>query len=418
MPRIETRFACAIAFGSLMLGFSPLAAAEDAEKASATLPLEEILKLYRDRDEASREEKPEPPLAASLQQVQLTGRVLNEGIDFKAHFEVIVLGQDQWVSVPLLAHDERIHVSKLPKVSGGAFAVSDGQLVFLMSKPGRYAFDISFYRAATQNGKTRNVSVTHGGAALATCRLEIDAGLFQLKKGSRTVEARDGVLVLPSGDAFEIAWQAREGAAEVQTVDRTLVPAMESVASRVHASIVSTLEGRRINRLLYELRFSGRKTIEIELPEGHLLERAFLNGVAVPLKANGRHLTLDVAPARAGEIGGSLEIVVSHAGGIFNLAGALRFELPRVSWPTHELYLSLHLPRVFDYEWAGGSLEPASGNPRVKFSYEVPLPGKPLHFRQVLISRTAPDLDLDYEVDLDGHTFHAGRPRPEPPPET
>jgi hypothetical protein len=87
----------------------------------------------------------------------------------------------------------------------------------------------------------------------------------------------------------------------------------------------------------------------------------------------------------------------------------MHFDLPAASWPTHELFFSVHLPRVFDYAWTGGSLEPAPSAPNAAYSYRVPLPGKTLHFRQVLIDVSAPDLDLDYEVDLEGHYFEDGR---------
>jgi len=399
----------AVAFACLPLSTASGAekAASDAGKASATLPLEEILELYRERDAAERPQEPEPPLAAALQTLELAGRLLADGIDFTAHFEVAVLADERWVSVPLLAYDESSHVSSLPPVAGGTFAVSEGQLVFLTRKSGRYSFDLSFYRAATKRERERRVALTHGGAALATCRLEIDTGLFDLRTQG-VIETREGALVFPRGDSFEIAWEVREEA-EREAVETGAAPEIESVIPRAHASTVSTLEGRRITRVLYELRFAGRKPISIDLPAGHTLERAFLNGVATVLEPRDGRVELEVAPARAGEAGGTLELVLAQAGGVFHLAGDLHFDLPAVSWPTHELFLTAHLPRVFDYEWAGGSLEPQSDAPRAEYSYRVPQPGKALHFHQFLIDAIAPDLDLDYEVNLDGHYFREGR---------
>jgi hypothetical protein len=87
----------------------------------------------------------------------------------------------------------------------------------------------------------------------------------------------------------------------------------------------------------------------------------------------------------------------------------MHFDLPAVSWPTHELFFTVNLPGVFDYTWAGGSLAPSDEAPKARYSYRVPLPGEPLHFHQYLIDQSAPDLDLDYEVDLDGSYFHEGR---------
>lgn len=380
---------------------------EEKPAASATLPLEEILALYRARDAAEQEEEAPPPLAAALQKVELEGRLLADGIDFSAQFEVLVLEEDTWVSIPLLAYDAESHVSQLPTVADGAFAVSDGQLVFLTRKAGRYRFELSLFRSARAEGRARSLSLAHGSAALASCRLEIDAGLFRLTT-QRVVEGRDGVHVLPQGDTFEIAWEVREEAVAARA-EPSEAPALESVVPRLHVSTVSTLEGRRLTRLLYELRFAGRKPIEIELPEGHTLQHVFLNGVATAAEPEAGRLRLEVSPARAGDERGTLELVLAQPGGVFHLAGALHFDLPRVSWPTHELFLTLHLPPVFDYRWAGGSLEPRSGAPAASYSYRIPEPGRELHFHQMLIGASAPDLDIDYEVNLQGNYFRDTR---------
>jgi len=383
------------------------AATAEAEAASATLPLDEILKLYRERDEAARDQPAAPPVPASLQKVELTGRLLNDGIDFQGRFEVSVLSQDEWVAVPLLALDADSHLSKLPTVKAGSFAVQNGKLVFLTEKRGRYTFDLSLFRAAKAEGRARVLRLAHGGAALATCKLEIDGGLFQLRAPQAT-ETPGGVQIFAQGDAFEIEWEVLE---ELEPSRDEVAPpvAIESVVPRVHASTVSTLEGRRITRVLYDLRFAGRKPVSIQLPAGQKLERAFLNGVAIPAEPEGRSLSLTLAPARAGDEGGSLELVLSHATGVFHLAGDLHFELPRISWPTHELFFTLHLPTVFDYDWTGGSLEPSSKTPRAPYRYQVPQPGRALHFHQYLISESAPDLALSYTVNLDGHYFTDSR---------
>jgi hypothetical protein len=386
---------------------APLRAADEAspepERSSATLPLDEILQLYRERDEATRKEGPPPLVAASLQKVALSGRLLDDGIDFEGHFEISVLTDDEWVQVPLFAHDAGTHLTRLPDVKGGAFAVRDGELVFLTRKRGRYAFDLSLFRTAGKQDRMRRLSIGHGEAALATCRLDIDGGLFRLRT-ERSVETRDGVRVLAGDDGFEIEWEVI-GEIESGVGEAVSAPAIESVVSRVHASTVSTLKGRRITRILYELRFAGRKSIAIGIPKGQVVERAFQNGVAIEAVPAGGALALELTPARAGEEGGTLELVLADAGNGFHLAGDLRFELPTASWPVHELFYTLHLPRVFDYRWTGGSLEPAESSPAAGFSYRVPLPGRSLHLHQVLIADSSPDVTLDYAVNLDGHYF-------------
>ena len=73
--------------------------------------------------------------------------------------------------------------------------------------------------------------------------------------------------------------------------------------------------------------------------------------------------------------------------------------------PIHEIALDLHLPPVFDYAWVDGSLSPAESGGAVDWSYDLPEPGKRLSFRQLLVTRSAPRLTLDYDVDLAGAYF-------------
>jgi hypothetical protein len=252
-------------------------------------------------------------------------------------------------------------------------------------------------------GASATFEIRLRGRGLATCRLDIDGGLFRLRT-DRIVETREGVRVLAGDDGFGIEWEV-VGEIERGAGEAASAPAIESVVSRVHASTVSTLEGRRITRVLYDLRFAGRRSIAIGIPEGQRVERAFLNGVAIETPVAHGELALELTPARAGEEGGTLELVLAEPGNEFHLTGDLRFELPTASWPVHELFYTLHLPRVFDYRWTGGSLEPAKSSPPASFSYRVPLPGRPLHLHQVLIADSAADVTLDYAVNLDGHYF-------------
>ena len=63
-----------------------------------TLPLEEVLRLHRETEEAKR--KPEelpPPMPATIHRIDLAGRLLDNGIDLTAHFELVVLEGGVWV---------------------------------------------------------------------------------------------------------------------------------------------------------------------------------------------------------------------------------------------------------------------------------------------------------------------------------
>jgi len=184
------------------------------------------------------------------------------------------------------------------------------------------------------------------------------------------------------------------------------------VISAAHASVVTTLEGKAIVRLRYELRFEGTRPIVFQVPEGYAAERVYLNGVAQQVKRNDAGVVVDAAPGRAGDRTGVVELVLEADRGGFNLSGDLFFELPRASWPTNELYVWLDLPEVFNYTWTGGSLSRLEGEaPDVDFTYQIPTPGKRLEFHQFLISKSSPTLRVGYAIDLTGSYFGAAEPQ-------
>jgi hypothetical protein len=77
---------------------------------------------------------------------------------------------------------------------------------------------------------------------------------------------------------------------------------------------------------------------------------------------------------------------------------------------VHELFVDLYLPSVFAYTWRGGSLSPVEAGPAApEFSYRIPVPGQQLSFHQYLLTRAAPDVQLDYAVALEGQYFHVQR---------
>jgi hypothetical protein len=100
-----------------------------------------------------------------------------------------------------------------------------------------------------------------------------------------------------------------------------------------------------------------------------------------------------------------VEVVLSRSWGVFHLSGRLRLELPRASWPIGEIAARARLPVVFDYRRAGGSMEQVEETSDRPQDPEAAVPGRLLHFRQHLVAASAPTVDLDYSVDLDGRYF-------------
>ena len=379
-------------------------AGEPIETGEATLPLEEVLRLHRESEEARR--KPEevpPPMPAAIHRIELTGRLLDGGIDLTARFELVVLEGDDWVSVPLLEHDAATHLSSLPRVKNGYFAVQDGYLQFITRHKDLYSFEVSLLKQAQRSERRRSLRLAFEQAALATCRVTFDEGLFRLRNAD-FLERAEGVVLFAQENAFLIEWERLTRATDTKK-QIAPPPAIESIVTRAHASAVSTLEGRRVVRVRYDLRFAGTESIEIEVPRGLTLERAYLNGISTPVEMRGVTLPIEVAPVREGDQSAVLELVLVSDHGSYFLSGSLELTLPRVAWPIHELFLSLHLPQVFNYVWSGGSLSPVDAAPAVSYTYDVPLPGKSLAFHQHLISASAPNVTLGYAVDLEGHYY-------------
>jgi hypothetical protein len=378
-----------------------LAAEEAVRGASATLPLDEVLELHRKLEAAEQPAEPAPPIAASVARAALAGRLLDDAIELEASFVVDVLESERWVSVTLLRKRSSTHIAELPTVQGANLVVRDGLLQLVTRKSGRYRFNVTLLERATREGSSRRASIQPGDPSLASLELSFDTDLFRLESEG-AFAGRDGVTILPEAGQLAVAW-SRLGAPPESEAGPA--PSAAPVITTAHASSVSTLEGQRITRVLYELRFSGNPRIALQIPDGQTVTRMYRNGVPIAGTSSGSALELDVKPARAGDERGTLELVLTSTEPSFNLSGSLDFELPRAGWPTNELYLDVHLPQVFDYSWRAGSLAEVESSPASRFSHQLPLPGKALRFHQYLVGAAAPGVTLDYTVNLDGHYF-------------
>jgi hypothetical protein len=65
----------------------------------------------------------------------------------------------------------------------------------------------------------------------------------------------------------------------------------------------------------------------------------------------------------------------------------------------NDLFVTLHLPWVFEYRWAGGSLAAVEEAPSVDYAWEIPTPGKKVALHQQLVSSFA-SVQVAYTVDL------------------
>ena len=233
---------------------------------SATLPLRELLDLYR-QQERSKQQAP-PPVDAIVQRLEIDARVLDKALTARISISVEVLADKRWVAVPLLELGKHTVLDDLPSVNGAALVVVDGQLQLVANHKGRFEFVVGVSSSAALDGVRRLASIAFAGATLARCRLGFDQSIFKLTSEVRDTHA-DFVTLHTHNNRCVVQWQQRDEYLAPSDL-AVSAPEAEPVIPTAHASIVSTLEGEHILRVAYALRFTGRKPIEFELPPGHV----------------------------------------------------------------------------------------------------------------------------------------------------
>ena len=381
---------------ALALAGSSYATNDDDETGQATLPLEELLKLHADATAAGEDDVVVPPMDYSVHAIDIGARIVGNAVEGMARVRLTVFSND-WVSVPLFPRQPGWQVTSLPAVSGGSVTSDDGDIRFLANKRGTYDFQIGFLKRARRAGSAWQLDIRTDEAVIQRLRLAHDRGLFRLDERAGRRDG-DSVEFFASDGRFTLNWRAlRTQPTEAPADDARVVvdPVVESGA----VTVVVTLDGQRISRYLYELRFQGAETIEVTVPEGQTLNKVFLNGVSQTFELEDGVSRIEVRPSRPGDQKAVLELVSIEQNEPLALAGRLRFFLPTLSWGVNELYASLHLPNVFNYTWVGGSLAPGDARVGTRYTFDVPTPGKLVSLHQQLVLGSA-DVQVDYAVDL------------------
>ncbi|HEY8207775.1 MAG TPA: hypothetical protein VIG99_09865 [Myxococcaceae bacterium] len=382
---------------------SPEAPPAGPPSGTVTVPLEQLLPLLGEKSPAAKPAAP-PPVDAVVTRAELKGRLTTDAVHLDAHFEVRVLAAGRWTRVPLMGVSPETVLTSDPRGDGAVVAIHGGELLLLANEPGAYPVDATLTARASTAGTRRTISfkVASGGPP-APLQLEVDPA-FTLVEPSAAGEP--SVAVYPRGGEWSLAWTVTAPRTAAKVAQR---PALEPKILRARAVWVSTLEGKLGLRVLYALRLNRAEKISVEPPAGYRLERAAVNGRAVPLPEAGHALEVEVAPPNAGDTEAKLELALTQDLGVFHLSGNLRLGLPRASWPIADASGEAYLPAVFNYRRQGGSLEQVLEGPDGDWdtTFGTPfasdgeaLPGKVLRFRQYLVASSSPDVDLGYSVDI------------------
>jgi hypothetical protein len=357
---------------------------------NATVPLQELLRLYRVEQSSTDVSRPAPPVRATVQKCEMVGRLLQSALEVTAQMEVVVLAENEWVQVPLLEKDIRTSFVRLPALESATLSVVAGQLVLVTEKPGRYQFEIVF-RKSTASAGTRSVDLRVSESAQSSLKLHFDESLFRVAQAPDG----DGATLYPEQGRFTVNWTAVQQA-QIQKRQR---PPVESKVTQAVGEVISAMSGKTVTRIVYTLRLEGIRPFDLTLPLGEGLERVYLNGAPLAVATKGQSLHVEVTPARSGDDSAALEVVTSHQQAGYALSGTIDYQFPVTAWPCDELFVTLHLPLAFNYQWVGGSLSPGESTPEQTFSYELPTPGKTVALHQQLVDGL-PSARVKYSVDL------------------
>ncbi len=387
---------------AVLLAAVPALAESGGGPATATMPLYELLRL-RESAEPQKAAAPKPPIAASIDEVAISGRLLAEAFQGTAQVKVSVLGEG-WVRVPLLRLDAQTHLQSAAAGEGSVVAAEGDLLTLITSGPGQRTVELSLTKDAVREGARRTLELPVERSAVAVLRARFDPDLVRLPALATT--SGDELLAYPERGSFRLSWELRAVSPQPVAQAQSTRPPVEPVITAAHASVICTLDGLELTRLLYELRLQGPQVLELTIPKGVQVRKAYLNGSAVAFDVKGASLRFPVAPRSAGEDTARLELGLAGERREFHLSGTLALALPSAGWRINQLLVTVHLPHVFNYVWSGGSVAPAEVAPEPEFQQAMPTPGKVLGFRQELIT-AAPDLRLEYAVDLDKRYFRA-----------
>jgi hypothetical protein len=255
---------------------------------------------------------------------------------------------------------------------------------------------------ASKRGIGREIALTPAEAAIQRLELKYDEGLFEVTS-ARARRAGDSLIVFPEEGQLRLAWKALRVPASPQEEKRNRPP-IEPVVASGYASVVVTLDGQRITRSRYDLRFQGQEPLTISVPPGQQLTKLYLNGISRPIEAKNGKVEVIVTPPRPGDQSAVVEVVLKEANPSMALSGELSFQLPELSWNVNEMTCTLFLPTVFNYHWVGGSLSPGEPDETPSYTFDIPTPGKTISVKQQLVNGSA-DTVVEYTVDLAENYF-------------
>ncbi|MBN1962625.1 MAG: hypothetical protein JW841_16960 [Deltaproteobacteria bacterium] len=368
---------------------------------TATLALEELLRLHKEVDKKNVASI-KPPINYTVSSFIAKAQIVGDAIEAKSFIKITVL-DNGWTIVPILESDADLNITNLPIVNNGDFLSSNNDLKFITHTAGTYEFSVSFIKTAKKDGVNWLLKLRPSPAAITKLELTYDSNLFKVNNNDTRREG-DSLIIYSKNHALQLSWKNLQIPSKKVEVLYDNTP-VEPVVTTAYAIIVTTLDGQRFTRILYRLRVQGKHDLAISIPNSQQLTKVYLNGISIPFAINKQHTTISISPPRLGEQNAILELVIKEQHSPMALAGNLQFLLPKVSWGINEYACMLYLPKVFNYQWNGGSLAPGAIDNLPNYTFNMPTPGKSFAVTQQLVN-DAPDAVMAYTVDLTGNYFN------------
>jgi hypothetical protein len=352
----------------------------------ATIPWSELERLLRKEGAA-----PPPrlaPRAYAIPTLEVSGDVDEGRVELRLTVEVQVLA-DRWTLAPLLPPSLAVAHATVSGPDGKrGLLVRDGAgVAFVGEGAGRFVVELAA-EGALDGG--RRLLIAPPGLAGGRARLDLHGAD---SVGGRTAWRTRG------GPAGALTVEAALGASGLELVLPKSEAAREpgTALDDLEAITVVSLGGAGVTRLGFGASGDEHGELQVTLPAGARLWKAYVGGTPLPLNAVQRHNSVQLPlqkPAR-------VELAYTFEATPLGLRGRYHVELPRLPVPVRSARWELWLPDGLRYGAPQATLAPSScGQGRARAKTPIVPVGTCLGFQRTVLPPGGAYIEGSYEQPL------------------
>jgi hypothetical protein len=354
----------------------------------ATVPWPELERLLR-KEGAPAPERSGPPHAYAIPSLEVEGEISDRRASLHLVFEIDVL-QNQWTVAPVLPGAAAIAEADIeaPKNKRGILARDGDRIVFVAEGAGRYRLklEVECPLADTRDGRKLAIAppaLTGGRAHLVVHGADRVGGAIAW----RTRSEEHGALVV------EAALGKRGVDLVLQNAESSSSDDGGAALEQLSAVTVVSLGGRGVTRLLMEATPDKNGRLEIVLPKGAKLWKAFVGkrALSAALVADGELVRLRLEKAA------EVEIAYTFDAPRLGIRGRYRVELPKLPVEVEAAHWDLFLPDGLEYSETQSSLpSTACTAKRRRARTEIDLQGRCFGFSRAVLEPQAAYIEGGY----------------------